>query len=417
MRASPAKPEVRSIEQAQLVELSRRSRVSIAFSIPALITVAAVHSGQFPAVRIILWLTGMLLIQTIRFTMARRVASATEAQLNPRPWITLEILCSAIAGTGWGAWFFVLDSGALDFLFLFKFIAVAAAMGVAMNAFSAVLLVYGAFIVSTALTMVVYLLTQAHFLNLTEKISLLLGIATYTLVLFNVSKQANRLERYALVQRIERGKHHCRLRQKHKREVLLRQKLEMETAQLAELNRKLDELARNDPLTALFNRRHLEEQLEHELMMAQRHRTVFSTILIDIDNFKNINDRYSHQAGDRVLIRISAIFSAELREIDALARWGGEEFFVLLPNAATEEAAICAERLREILANRRLLPEVPELHVTASFGVASYRPGDDADSLIKRADDALYTAKSSGKNRVYCAPAGSATLFPEAVVE
>ena len=281
-----------------------------------------------------------------------------------------------------------------------------------MNVFNAILPVYAAYIFSAALTMGSYLLTQSHFLIPVEKISLLLGITTYSFVLFFVSMHANRLGRFAVAHRLKREKTLSLLRRNHLQEIHLREKLEEERAQLAEANRQLSELARNDPLTALYNRRYLMEQLDRELSNARRHETIFSIVLLDIDDFKRINDTCGHQVGDKVLIALSGRLASKLREIDFLARWGGEEFICLLPRCPGEEAVICAERLREALAAAPLLPEHPELRVSASFGVACYRGEDDADSIVKRADDALYTAKSSGKNKVFPALEGHLVLFP-----
>ena len=128
MNVSSLKLNARTVEQIQLVELSRRSRVSIAFSVPALLTAAGVHCTAFPVSRIGLWLSAMLLIQALRFAMAQRIIAIANTESDSRRWIRLEIFCAAVSGIGWGALFFALDSKALDFLFLFKFIVISAAM-------------------------------------------------------------------------------------------------------------------------------------------------------------------------------------------------------------------------------------------------------------------------------------------------
>jgi len=221
----------------------------------------------------------------------------------------------------------------------------------------------------------------------------------------------NKLTRVSLEQRFERESALRRLEDSHEQEIALRTQLEKESEQLAELNVRLHDLARLDPLTGLFNRRHLMEQLARELNASQRYSSVFSVILFDIDDFKQVNDVYGHQAGDQVLIGLARLMSNELREIDFLARWGGEEFLCLLPKASRDEAMVCGERLRQSLENARLIDNHLSKIVTASFGIAIYQTGDDADSIVKRADDSLYAAKTSGKNRVSSGPASEGDLF------
>ncbi|MEI7430141.1 MAG: GGDEF domain-containing protein, partial [Betaproteobacteria bacterium] len=245
-----------------------------------------------------------------------------------------------------------------------------------------------------------YLFTQASFLNPSDKMTMMIGTAVYVSVLFFVGKNVNKLTRLSLEQRFEREDVLARLKESHEQESALRERLESESEQLAELNLKLHDLARLDPLTGLFNRRHLMEQLTRELNISQRHLSTFSVILLDLDDFKTINDTYGHHAGDQVLTGLARVITQELREIDLFARWGGEEFFCLLPKASNNEAMICAERLRSSLENARLIGANPNMVVTASFGVATYQTDDDADSIVKRADILLYQAKAAGKNLV-----------------
>jgi diguanylate cyclase (GGDEF)-like protein/PAS domain S-box-containing protein len=169
------------------------------------------------------------------------------------------------------------------------------------------------------------------------------------------------------------------------------------TQALEQANVELERLATTDPLTGLFNRRTLMERGEQCQQNAQRYGTVYSLIIIDIDNFKLINDRFGHDRGDQVLKAVVHKIQAGLRETDTLARWGGEEFIVLSPQSTCEGAILLAERLRQRLAESTLEGAG---QVTASFGVAGYVAGDDLDTLIKRADSGLYAAKHSGRNRI-----------------
>ncbi len=156
-------------------------------------------------------------------------------------------------------------------------------------------------------------------------------------------------------------------------------------------------LSQTDCLTNSYNRRYFTQKLEEEIERAKRAGSEFSLIMLDIDRFKSINDRFGHNAGDLVLKSMAEMIKNRIRKIDTLARWGGEEFVILLPETTVENAACLAEELRESL-SRMDIPGVGS--VTASFGVAGYRPGDTMDALTQRADDLMYEAKAAGRNCV-----------------
>lgn len=156
-------------------------------------------------------------------------------------------------------------------------------------------------------------------------------------------------------------------------------------------------LSVTDHLTGAYNRRYFVEMLEKEVERARRTGRAFSLIMFDLDRFKSINDRFGHAAGDRVLMSVVSAFRERLRKTDCLARWGGEEFVILLPETGTEGAAALAEELRRKLNEMEIIGVG---RVTASFGVASYRSGDTVDTVTQRVDDALYRAKGNGRNCV-----------------
>lgn len=159
----------------------------------------------------------------------------------------------------------------------------------------------------------------------------------------------------------------------------------------------LTKLATTDPLTGAFNRRHFEERAEVEVSLTLRHGAPLSLIIFDIDYFKKINDRFGHHGGDEVLVRLTELTLQNLRSSDVLARWGGEEFIILLPQCDAEEAQKVAEKLRLSIAEQ-VFGQVG--NITCSFGVAEVSPGDLLDSWVNRADQALYQAKNSGRNTV-----------------
>lgn len=156
-----------------------------------------------------------------------------------------------------------------------------------------------------------------------------------------------------------------------------------------------------DPVSGLFNRRYFQARLEEELHRAIRQLTSVGLLMIDLDGFKSINDRFGHVAGDMVIRDISEILRRSVRIFDVCTRFGGEEFAVMMPGGTTESAGAIAERIRQrVEAYQRSEPDLAGLRVTASIGVAVSPPGVTARDLIERADRALYHAKRAGKNRV-----------------
>jgi len=161
------------------------------------------------------------------------------------------------------------------------------------------------------------------------------------------------------------------------------------------LIKELKFLAEIDTLTGVYNRRKIEEILESEIERSRRYGNPLSLILIDIDNFKELNDTYGHQTGDRVLKEVARVIRENLRRTDYLGRLGGEEFLVVLPETTPEKARLVAERIRKDIENLDL--RVGKL--TISAGVTGLKKGDTMESLMNRVDRAMYLAKERGKNR------------------
>jgi len=160
------------------------------------------------------------------------------------------------------------------------------------------------------------------------------------------------------------------------------------------------EQADKDPLTHLYNRRKLDWELEHLDKQNHRYESTFSILLIDIDFFKQVNDQYGHEVGDTVLVNMARALRNNIRSIDIVGRWGGEEFMVVCPYCDQTQAAELAERIRETVAN---IDFKPKGQVTISIGVCDNRNRTTPES-IREADQALYQAKHDGRNCVRCAP-------------
>jgi len=173
-------------------------------------------------------------------------------------------------------------------------------------------------------------------------------------------------------------------------------RLEQELEQVSE---KMHE----DQLTGALNRRGLDETLDREIKRADRQKEPVSLALIDIDNFKHLNDTLGHQAGDQALVHLTKVIKDALRPTDAVARYGGEEFLIIMPNTGLDEAAATITRLQRELTKRFFLHDNKRLLITFSAGVALRANNEDTEELIGRADRAMYHAKQTGKNRVVAA--------------
>ncbi|WP_373044841.1 diguanylate cyclase [Vulgatibacter sp.] len=173
---------------------------------------------------------------------------------------------------------------------------------------------------------------------------------------------------------------------------------------IAGAKRELERLSSTDSLTGLYNHRFLERRLREEFLRAQRYRNELALAVIDLDHFKQVNDGYGHLAGDEVLREFAQLLREEVRETDFIARYGGEEFVMLLPETALDGAAAVLRRVQEEMAGRRFGAPYASLQVTCSAGIALF-PGagiQSPEELLRCADNALYEAKRTGRNRFCC---------------
>ena len=159
----------------------------------------------------------------------------------------------------------------------------------------------------------------------------------------------------------------------------------------------MEELAITDKLTKIHNRVYLDDMYEKEFYRAKRYQQIFSVVMIDMDNFKNINDTYGHLTGDKALVRMAKVIEKNIRETDYLGRWGGEEFLIICPNTFVAQALIVGEKVHNAVLNMEF-EDIPSQ--TCSIGISEYQVDDSMNEAIIRADKAMYMAKDSGKNRV-----------------
>lgn len=171
-------------------------------------------------------------------------------------------------------------------------------------------------------------------------------------------------------------------------------------SQLERANQSLVETSRIDPLTGLLNRRGFADEAETERQRYVRTREPLALLIVDVDHFKRFNDEHGHACGDLVLLEVAETMKAHLRDVDRVARWGGEEFLLLFPGTDADGVANIAEKLRHWVEEATVEHEGKRLNVTATFGGSVYREGEMIEAAIARADEALYRGKSNGRNRV-----------------
>jgi len=182
----------------------------------------------------------------------------------------------------------------------------------------------------------------------------------------------------------------------------LERTVEERTIELRRHNKQLERIAIEDPLTGIYNRRYFFELAEKEVERAKRYKNPLSVVILDADNFKRMNDNFGHLIGDQILVNLAKLCLNNIRSLDILARYGGEEFVILMPEATKKDAQKIAERLRKLVAETSMVTGALDVMITISLGVASWNCNQELnfDSLLVRADQALYQSKEYGRNRV-----------------
>lgn len=177
--------------------------------------------------------------------------------------------------------------------------------------------------------------------------------------------------------------------------------IEEKNAELKEMIKQLDKLSKTDSLTGLYNRRFMLDRIEFEADRSEDNKISFTIVMGDIDCFKKINDTYGHDFGDFVLREVSNIVKGSIRKNDICARWGGEEYLIMLKDTSLEQGRVLTERLRQTINNHKFIFNGNEATFTMTFGLSEYCHPESIDEVIKKADNALYKGKNSGKNVVF----------------
>ncbi len=185
---------------------------------------------------------------------------------------------------------------------------------------------------------------------------------------------------------------------KRRIETLVRENSGLRT-QLGEMDRSLDLATRIDPMTGLANRRDIMEKMERELSRSERHQRTFSVMLVDLDDFKQLNEKYGYNDGDDVLVEVSRVLMGCVRNEDVCARWGGEEFLFLLTETNLDGALTLARKVLESISMTEFKANRPGIRITASIGLCEYQAGLSIYECVTKADQALRQAKLGGKNR------------------
>ena len=182
------------------------------------------------------------------------------------------------------------------------------------------------------------------------------------------------------------------------------QELKATISKLEELNRELEYRSGVDSLTRVCNRRNMEVQLNEVRNAYIRTGNIFSVMMLDIDDFKQVNDKYGHYAGDEVLKMLAKLLEENVRKYDKVSRWGGEEFLLLFPGLKKDTALMRAEAIRKTIEEAVCIYDCKEISITVTIGVATIENNESVEEVVARADEALYLGKNTGKNRVMSLP-------------
>lgn len=380
-----------------LGELYKRVPVNILASLVAGPLLAYVMAKALPLEQVSKWVVALVVAQALAFLLAfafnRRNAKAAAGD---KKWLYLLSLTVIVDGIAWGlAGYFLYteESPQFEMLLCLFLMAGAAAATITFSSWLAVALCY----IVAILTPGLYMLATSPW-----EFYRSLGIAgvVFGVLLCVLAATSNRTSTRMMRLRFDNERLVENLSESHVQMSQLNLELRKNNGALQKALAKISTMATRDELTNSHNRRYLMEFLAREKSGADRAQSVFSLAVIDLDYFKRINDSYGHIVGDDVLKQVVNLIQRHVRATDCFARFGGEEFALVYSATELEEARQSAERLRQEISTTPIKCDNFSIYTSVSIGLGEFRPGEDVTDLLRRADQALYVAKSSGRDRV-----------------
>ena len=394
---APRNKEEQPIFNELLGELYKRIPVNIIASLVVGSMLAFFMRNVVAQERVAIWVAILIAAQILAFWLAfafTRRADLSEA--GDKKWLYLLAFTVIIDGIAWGLagpLFFTDKFPHYNMLLVLFIMAGAAAATITFSSWLAVALIYIVVILAPSIIMLI---------NDDWENYGLLGWAgvVFGVMLLALATGSNRATARMLRLRFDNERLVTNLSESHVQMSQLNAQLRKNNGALQNALEKISLMATRDELTNCHNRRYLMDFLAREKSRSDRAATVFSVAVIDLDYFKRINDSYGHVAGDDVLRQVVTLIQRHVRATDCFARFGGEEFVLVYSATQLEEARQSAERLRQEISTTALACESFSIYTSVSIGIAEFRQGDDIIDLLRRADQGLYVAKSSGRDRV-----------------
>ncbi len=381
-----------------LGELYKRVPVNILASLVVGPLLAFFMAKGVATDRIATWVVVLVAAQLLAFLVAfsfnRRRA---DAEAGHKTWLYLLSITIIVDGLAWGLagyFMFTIEMPQYQMLLSLFLIAGAAAATVTFSAWLAVAIIYIIVILLPGIVML--LASDWQFYQA-------IGIAgsVFGLFLCVLATTSNRASTRMMRLRFDNERLVENLSESHAQMKQLNTELRKNNGALQKALEKISMMATRDELTNSHNRRYLMEFLAREKARSDRTSTVYSLAVIDLDYFKRVNDSYGHLVGDDVLRQVVKLIQRHVRVTDCFARFGGEEFALVYSATELEEARQSADRLRQEISTTRLACDTFSIYTSVSIGIAESRTGEDVAELLRRADQALYVAKSSGRDRVF----------------
>lgn len=411
--ASPAESSKLSDETLQvhmMRELFTRTRESSLVGFLPVLLLAWAHWGVQPLPRLLFWAGSVLAVLIYRVALAHSFLIRPQAQSSRRRlWFWLEWFGAVSLAAGWVSCITLLGTGEADNLFFLRLIFMVGLVSFILSALGLDLRLYGSFMAVVAVGTLVLL--HAYYPRTIASMPVATpGFLVYGLMLLVRSRGEYARTRDWVRARLTQRALMDQLNQTILLEQQTHEALRVKSIELESTNRQLGELAMTDGLTGTYRRGHIEGELRRLVKGLHRKPGEFSVMLLDVDHFKQVNDRHGHAVGDEVLRGMTVQVQATLRASDLFGRWGGEEFIVLMPDTGITEALRAAERVREAVRTMDFAADEVRFGVTVSIGVAQLEPAETADLLVQRVDKALYAAKHAGRDQVLAYETGQ-TLF------